>query len=140
MPRPLIMTKISENVLIVSRCPRIPGYFGTCTDSVYQALLFPPPREARASSYAGKIETGDEAIDEGCWLVLMLKGRVVVVVVVVVVGITNNTNCKIGTSCLANSVNRTCLPDSGHCHCTSSIVFSCLQLSTPCMHHACILD
>ena len=61
MPRPLIMTKIFENVLIVSRCPRIPGYFGTCADSVYQALLFPPPREARASSYAGKIGTGDEA-------------------------------------------------------------------------------
>ena len=26
-----------------------------------QALLFPPPREARASPYAGKIGTGDEA-------------------------------------------------------------------------------
>ena len=65
MPRPLIMTKISENVLIVSRCPRIPGYFGTCADSVYQALLFPPPREARTSSYAGKIGTGDEAMLRG---------------------------------------------------------------------------
>ena len=65
MPHPLIMTKISENVLIVSRCPRIPGYFGTCADSVYQALLFPPPREARASSYAGKIGTGDEASPRG---------------------------------------------------------------------------
>ena len=62
MPHPLIMTKISENVLIVSRCPKIPGYFGTCADSVYQTLLFPPPCKARASSYAGKIGTGDEAI------------------------------------------------------------------------------
>ena len=35
--------------------------FGACADSVYQALLFPPPREARASPYAGKIGTGDEA-------------------------------------------------------------------------------
>ena len=43
------------------RCPRIPGYFGTCADSVYKSPLFPPLREARASSYAGKIGTGDEA-------------------------------------------------------------------------------
>ena len=28
---------------------------------MYQAQLFPPPHEARASSYAGKIGTGDEA-------------------------------------------------------------------------------
>ena len=35
--------------------------FGACADSVYQALLFPPPRKARASPYAGKIGTGDEA-------------------------------------------------------------------------------
>ena len=28
---------------------------------MYQALLFPPPREARASPYAGKRGTGDEA-------------------------------------------------------------------------------
>ena len=29
---------------------------------MYQALLFPPPREARATPYAGKRGTGDEAI------------------------------------------------------------------------------
>ena len=28
---------------------------------MYQALLFPPPREVRASPYAGKRGTGDEA-------------------------------------------------------------------------------
>ena len=28
---------------------------------MFQALLFPPPREARATPYAGKRGTGDEA-------------------------------------------------------------------------------
>ena len=55
LPHPLIF----ENVLIMSQCPRIPEYFCTCADSVYQALLFPPLREARASFYARKIGTGD---------------------------------------------------------------------------------
>ena len=31
---------------------------------MYQALIFPSPREARASSYAGKIGTGDEARED----------------------------------------------------------------------------
>ena len=45
------------------RSLRIPRLFDACADSVYQALLFPPdpPREARASPYAGKRGTGDEA-------------------------------------------------------------------------------
>ena len=33
---------------------------------MYQALLFPPPREARASPYAGKRGTGDEASTWAC--------------------------------------------------------------------------
>ena len=40
---------------------RFMRFCDACADSVYQALLFPPPREARASSYAGKRRTGDEA-------------------------------------------------------------------------------
>ena len=46
-----------KNIRKCSRCPRVPGYFDTCAE----ALLFPPSHEARASSYAGKIGTGDEA-------------------------------------------------------------------------------
>ena len=39
-------------------------YFGTCADSVYQALLFFLPRAKRVHGYyAGKIGTGDEARD-----------------------------------------------------------------------------
>ena len=55
------MTKISENVLAMPRSLRIPRLFAACADSVYQALLFPPPCEARVSPYAGKRGTGDEA-------------------------------------------------------------------------------
>ena len=33
---------------------------------MYQALLFPSPREARASPYAGKRGTGDEATMDTC--------------------------------------------------------------------------
>ena len=55
------MTKISENVLAMPQSLRIPRLFDACIDSVYQALLFPPLREARASPYAGKRGTGDEA-------------------------------------------------------------------------------
>ena len=56
---------INNDFVILHHVPRFMmrfiDIFGACADSVYQALLFPPPREARASPYAGKIGTGDEA-------------------------------------------------------------------------------
>ena len=59
---------INNDFVILHHVPRFMmrfiDIFGACADSVYRALLFPPPREARASPYAGKIGTGDEAIIE----------------------------------------------------------------------------
>ena len=46
------------------------------TYSAYQALLFPLPREARASPYAGKRGTGDKARLRCIRLIYYLKAGI----------------------------------------------------------------
>ena len=46
---------------VINFIMRFMKFSNACAYSVYQALLFSPPREARASPYAEKRGTGDEA-------------------------------------------------------------------------------